>query len=255
MRHTTKMLLIPEDVYKALIAGSKSPSASSLMSSRDNVFTNAVNDGTEQALADSKLKLREIARNKQANPDARHITYMQEFKRYKKYKDDIAKKPINVHVENMAQTAAAIMPENDKSKQKHTVSANILNDQLNDFNDFNEPIIDARENYANERQRLDENPQEFNINKNRNGNKKQPRKQLIASPNKIQLRKNIKYRYGFSPYQNKPRSQVKFNTIKGNKKATSSVAVDNTLPQQPQQQQQPQQKNQRQPVFKPAIWQ
>ena len=253
MRYTTKMLLIPEDVYKALIAGSKSPSASSTMSSRDNVFTNAVNDGTEQALADSKQKLRKIARNKQVNPDARHITYMQEFKRYKKYKDDIAKKPINVHVENMAQTAAALMQENDKSKQKHTVSANILNDQLNDFNDFNEPIIDAGENHANEQQRLDENPQEFNINKNRNGNKKQTRKQLIASPNKIQLRKNIKYRYGFSPYQNKPRSQVKFNSAKGSKKATTPVAEDNTLPQQ--QQHQPQQKNQRQPVFKPAIWQ
>ena len=96
MKHTTKMLLIPEDVYKALVSNA-------------NIQSKAVDKsafGTDEELPDflaatHKEKMREILNRSDLNPDEKQIHYTQMFKHYKKFLDDKANRPIKVHVDNI----------------------------------------------------------------------------------------------------------------------------------------------------------
>ena len=233
MRHTTKMLLIPEDVYKALLTGSKSTSKDkiSLLTPKTNA-ENTVDSPSDQMLTNSRQKLVKIKRTRGANPDARHINYIQEYKRYKKFADDVASKPVNVHVNNLDQMATAVIKEKNDGKKKKAFRQAILQNALEfahnqDLSD-NISLPDAlpAENAVAVQQSL-------STNKNKAINKKD-----VASPNKISLRSTIQPRKKYSPYQrtynNRPkrinREQItstlhKTTTLQGQQPVAFKAAV------------------------------
>ena len=192
MRHATKMLLIPEDVYKALLTGSKSSQASKRSANMNAENTDV--STADQMLANSRQKLVKIKRARGVNPDARHINYIQEFKRYKKYGEDVASKPVNVHVNNLDQMATAVTKVND-GKKAGSLRQAVLQDALeraqNQGLNDSTSLADALpvENAVTVQQSL-------STNKNKAINKKQ-----VASPNKILLRSTIQPRKKYSPYQ------------------------------------------------------
>lgn len=203
MRHATKMLLIPEDVYKALLAGSKSlpKDKSSLLMTKTNA-ENTSDSPADQMLTNSRQKLAKIKRTRGTNPDAHHINYIQEFKRYKKYGDDVASKPVNVHVNNLDQMAAAIIKKKE-GKEAKTVREAAIHNALElgrnlDFDD-NISLPDAIpvENVVG----VQQSP---SANRNKAINKKQ-----LASPNIISLRSTIQPRHKNNPYQKAHNSRPK----------------------------------------------
>ena len=188
------MLLIPEDVYKALLAGSKSTSKdkNALLTPKTNA-ENTVDFPSDQMMINSRQKLVKIKRTRGANPDARHIKYIQEYKRYKKFADDVASKPVNVHVNNLDQMATAFIKEKNNGKKakafKQAVLQNALEFAHNQDLSDNISLPDAlpAENAVAVQQSL-------STNKNKAINKKQ-----VASPNKISLRSTIQPRKNIIP--------------------------------------------------------
>ena len=96
MKHTTKMLLIPEDVYLALVSN-----ANAQCRVNDKRSFNRDKDLPNWLAATHKEKMREVLNRSDLNPDEKQIHYTQLFKRYQKFLDDKANRPIKVHVDNL----------------------------------------------------------------------------------------------------------------------------------------------------------
>ena len=79
------MLLIPEDVYKALVSNAN---ARCMDDKRDK-------DLPDFLAATHKEKMRELLKRSNLNPDEKQKHYTQIFKRYQKFLDDKANRPIN----------------------------------------------------------------------------------------------------------------------------------------------------------------
>ena len=84
------MLLIPEDVYKALVSN-----ANAQCMDDDKRGFNRDKDLPDFHAATHKEKMREILKRSDLNPDEKQIHYTQIFKRYQKFLDDKANWPIN----------------------------------------------------------------------------------------------------------------------------------------------------------------
>ena len=113
MKYTTKMILVPEDVYKELVATatSKQPKTTLKVESAEEPTAE------KQLFAQTKKRIKKIARNRRSNPDESQIRLMQEFKRYKKLKADLDEKPAKVHVDNLeALIEEEKKRENDEGK-------------------------------------------------------------------------------------------------------------------------------------------
>ena len=96
MKHTTKMLLIPEDVYLALVSNTNAQCRVN-----DKRSFNRDKDLPNWLAVTHKEKMREVLNRSDLNPDEKQIHYTQLFKRYQKFLDDKANRPIKVHVDNL----------------------------------------------------------------------------------------------------------------------------------------------------------
>lgn len=186
MRFTTKMLLVPEEVYKALVSSASSKQSIKISNARDEDITG---DSDRHLVIESRKKMRKIGKTKNSNPDERQINLIQEFKRYKKFKDDLDQKPRKVHLDNMEDLIEA-----EKQGENDLAKRSILKRQLSEYlephrmeNWVDDPVDEDEEEEAEEER---DNPQNLN---------KYPRKKL-PSPNKIQLRNRIKPSNKARPY-------------------------------------------------------
>ena len=119
MKHTVKMLLIPENVYSSLI--------SNVDNSNSALLQLALNKNKEEQQQQSKIKdpvsgdstdmprvkIQKILNNKRMNPDAKLLQYTQQYKRYRKLLKDKRDHLISVKMENLAdalQHANSIKP-------------------------------------------------------------------------------------------------------------------------------------------------
>ena len=203
MRHTTKMLLIPEDVYKALLEAGNTAKVSLLNNKTSMVLGNndASSTAADQMLTKSRQKLVKLKRARHIDPDARHINYTQEFKRYKKYADDVANKPVNVHVSNMDQLTDTVMKDGkEKMRAKKAAIENRYNLEMSQMLPLpnlnaNISVSDAA---ANEGEETIAPESVISMNKNKASINKKSKK---LSPNRITLRNTIKPRAAYSPYQ------------------------------------------------------
>ena len=93
MKHTTKMLLIPEDVYKALVSN-----ANARYKAYDKKSFSRDKDLPDLLASTHKEKMKEILNRSDLNPDEKQIHYTQLFKRYQKFLDDKTNRLIKVHV-------------------------------------------------------------------------------------------------------------------------------------------------------------
>ena len=177
MKYSTKMILVPEDVYKELVASAASKQQKTTTIELESSEEPAAE---KQLIAQTKKTMKEIARNRRSNPDERQIRLMQEFKRYKKLKSDLDEKPAKVHVDNLeALIEEETRRENDRAKRsllKRQISEFPHNLELPPMENWNH-----QEAFEEEREE-EENPPIIN---------KYPRKK-IPSPNKIQLRPRLK---------------------------------------------------------------
>jgi hypothetical protein len=89
MRHTSRLLLIPEEIYRGLLSVGADGSAKGLVESR---MAAAVND--------PKL-----------NADAKALKYQQEYKRYSKLRREEEERPVDVKLQNL-QEIANVMQQN-----------------------------------------------------------------------------------------------------------------------------------------------
>ena len=125
--------------------------------------------------------MKKIGKTKNSNPDERQINLIQEFKRYKKFKNDLDQKPHKVHLDNIEDLIEA-----EKQRENDLAKRSILKRQLNAYlepprmENWADDLVDEDEEEEAEEER--DNPQNLN---------KYPRKKL-PSPNKIQLRNQIK---------------------------------------------------------------
>ena len=90
MRHSTKMLLIPYELYSSLMENTLSSA------STDKGHNNAQLIMSSDTLGQSRQKIKGVAKNRKLNADAKLIRYNQEYKRYRKFYKDIEDKPVNV---------------------------------------------------------------------------------------------------------------------------------------------------------------
>ena len=174
MKYTTKMLLIPEDVYKELVAAASSKQPKTTTVKLESAEEPAAE---KQLIAQTKKTMKKIARNRRSNPDERQIRLMQEFKRYKKLKADLDEKPAKVHVDNLE-----ALIEEEKKRENDQAKRSLLKRQISEF----PPIIENWNHQEafeeKESDEEEENPPIIN---------KYHRKK-IPSPNKIQLRPRLK---------------------------------------------------------------
>ena len=245
MRHTTKMLLVPEDVYKELVA------AAATASSRRQTTSTAtpLNVGQLQSnedddddvdgklLTQTRKKMRKIVKNKRANADERQIHLMQQFKRYKKLKADLEQRPVKVHVDNMEALIAA-----EKRRAHDLAKRSILKRQIGEFPDNLAPPL--MENWADPDHIANEHQEEEEemLDPPQNVNKYQRRK--LPSPNKVRLRTQIKPSTKARPYPDKTVApaiarQHIFAAIKRRKKTADAGVEKLETPR----------------VFKPNLWQ
>lgn len=109
MRHSTKMLLIPEDVYNALMSAKKGTEIKH-------------SPATDIAVEQSQQRLHKISGNRRENADARNIKYNQEYKRYKKFVKDREDRPLSVKVENLNN---AVQRSSTTSSSSSSTDANL----------------------------------------------------------------------------------------------------------------------------------
>ena len=178
------MILVPEDVYKELVAAatSKQPKTTLKVESAEEPTAE------KQLIAQTKKTMKEIARNRRSNPDERQIQLMQEFKRYKKLKSDLDEKPAKVHVDNLE----ALIDE-EKRRENDQAKQSLLKRQISEFAHNLELLPMENRNHQeafDEEREEEENPPIIN---------KYPRKK-IPSPNKIQLRARLKPSAKAKPY-------------------------------------------------------
>ncbi|KAL3080092.1 hypothetical protein niasHT_034655 [Heterodera trifolii] len=91
LKHTVRMLLIPEDVYRRLMANPSGVAMTSTTAGTNKLPTPATpieHTARKMVAASSKL----------TNDDERLIHYQQEFKRYQKLLDEEAERPLNVQL-------------------------------------------------------------------------------------------------------------------------------------------------------------
>ena len=198
MRYTTKMLLVPEDVYKELVA------AASSRQTNTSLKLEPVDDGEKQLIAQTKKTMKKIMKNRRSNPDVRQIRLMQEFKRYKKLKADLDERPGKVHVDNLD-----ALIEEEKKRENDQAKRSMLKQQISEFShnlespvrenwDY-DPSIDEGQEYSEaEEAQQDKTP---NVNK-------YLRKKIIPSPNTIRLRSRIKLNAKARPYPDIANAQV-----------------------------------------------
>ena len=245
MRHTTKMLMVPEDVYKELVAAaatasSRRPTTLKLVPSQSNN-----DDDVGNLLTQTKKTMKKIVENKRSNPDERQIHLMQQFNRYKKLKADLEQKPVKVHVDNME-----TLIDEKRRRENELARRSILKRQIREFPaNLASPIMENWEQHASEddgnREETEGEEDEEVQEPPRNVNKYQRKK--LPSPNKVQLRTRIKLSKKVKPYPDiSPvpsiaREQI-FSTIRQrNKTAYAGVAKFETP--------------RRAAAFKPKLWQ
>ena len=122
MRYTTKMLLVPEDVYKELVA------AASSRQTNTSLKLEPVDDGEKQLIAQTKKTMKKIMKNRRSNPDVRQIRLMQEFKRYRKLKAALDERPWKVHVDNLD-----ALIEEEKKRENDQAKRSMLKQQISEF--------------------------------------------------------------------------------------------------------------------------
>ncbi|KAL3121000.1 hypothetical protein niasHT_009651 [Heterodera trifolii] len=91
LKHTVRMLLIPEDVYRRLMANPGGMATTSTTAGMNKLLTPATpieHTARKMVAASSKL----------TNDDERLIHYQQEFKRYQKLLEEEAERPLNVQL-------------------------------------------------------------------------------------------------------------------------------------------------------------
>jgi hypothetical protein len=93
MKYTTRMLLLPEDVYNELIATTKVSPPPIHNSNNNNLIS-----GDLHLLGQSKDRIGKIERSKGGTIDGKEIKYSQEYKRYRKLAKDQLERPVNVRL-------------------------------------------------------------------------------------------------------------------------------------------------------------
>lgn len=124
MKHTARMLLIPEDVYRSLLSNTAGTSAP--IASNDD---NGAALPTATPMGQTVKQVASISDEKQAslmNDDERLIHYHQQFKRYKKLLTDAEERPARVSVTALPESAKSLVREaieeatiQTKQKQSH----------------------------------------------------------------------------------------------------------------------------------------
>ena len=107
MKHTIKMLLIPENVYYSLInnvdSGNNDLTQMAFNKRKQKQQLQLFKDPVSVDSTDvPRVKIREILNNKQMNPDARLLQYTQQYNLYRKLLKDKKEHPISVKMENLA---------------------------------------------------------------------------------------------------------------------------------------------------------
>lgn len=90
MKYATRMLLIPEDVYLALMGTNATASSSSTAAA------------AATPLAHAAQRLARVEGDQVMAPDERAIHHQQEFKRYAKLRQEAEERPVNVNVQNLS---------------------------------------------------------------------------------------------------------------------------------------------------------
>ena len=190
MKHTTKMLLIPEDVYKALVSNANARYKD------DNKRTfSGDKDLPDFLAATHKEKMREILKRSDLNPDEKQIHYTQLFKRYQKFLDDKTNRPIKVHVDNL---------DSVKDQIKHLENSwdnfkinNIARKGENSQNTMRAPSVSSQSSEAIEED-IDDLPYSDAPGIG----------EAAFSPLKTKLRPYIKDRRRFDPYANSSNTPI-----------------------------------------------
>jgi hypothetical protein len=94
MRHATRMLLLPEDVYNELML--KSAAAVSEPGGGEQFVPPTAATSDAQLMGLSKRRMEKISR--QDAGDGRELKYSQEFKRFRKLAKDNEQRPVNVRM-------------------------------------------------------------------------------------------------------------------------------------------------------------
>src|SRR5690348_14271923 len=91
MKHTTRMLLIPEDIYQQLVTTAKTNSECGSLKTKLQTVT-PIEDAAKR-LADANS-----SNSRLINDDERAILYQKEYKKYQKILADEKEKPLNVKI-------------------------------------------------------------------------------------------------------------------------------------------------------------
>lgn len=93
MKHSKKLFLIPEELYRTLFASATEK-----------------NNGTPLSMLRSRLNRLSTMPPGEMSADERAIKYNQEFKRYSKLRKEEQDRPLNVRLQNVEEVAAALPP-------------------------------------------------------------------------------------------------------------------------------------------------
>src|SRR4051812_4898777 len=85
MRHTARLLLIPEEMYHGLLSSG---------------------DGSARGLVESRMAA--AANDPKLNVDARALKYQQEYKRYSKLAREEEERPVGVKLQNLEEIAEVV---------------------------------------------------------------------------------------------------------------------------------------------------
>lgn len=111
MRHSTKMLLIPEDLYNILMRKTNDVSVAATVKTPSDMVEH------------SQKEMQRIVKNSHENPDAKHIKLSQEYKRYRKYAKEREDKPLSVKIDNLTRA----MDKKPVLASEAAVAATVLN--------------------------------------------------------------------------------------------------------------------------------
>jgi hypothetical protein len=100
MKHTERMFLVPEDLYRNLFTQYQTP-----------------HDGSALGMVHSKIQQLSQPSNK-LNDDERAIQYDQEYKRFNKLQKEQEEKPLNVRLQNLKEIAENLPQKPEISKTK-----------------------------------------------------------------------------------------------------------------------------------------
>ena len=135
MKHTVKMLLIPENVYASIMNNTASKQVQQLDFKNTKPSPRVPDPVSGESLDEPRLKIKKIIKNRVMNPDAKLLHYTQQYKRYRKLLQERNEHPISVKMENLTsalqQTQTPIPVFSDQIPDSNTTTINNNNNNLN----------------------------------------------------------------------------------------------------------------------------